>query len=84
MTHKTSHQGFSKADTWNVTNSMLCSWLLNVTDPELCLNVAYIDTTREIQEGLQKRYLVAKLPKIHQPKTAIANRKQGNLDVEDF
>jgi len=72
-------QGYSEADPWDVANSMLCSWLLNGINPKLRLNVAYIDTAR--WEDLKKRYSVANLPKIHQFKAAIANCKQGNLDV---
>ena len=63
---------------------MLCSWLLDVIDPKLQLNVAYIDTTYKIWEDLKKRYSVANLPKIHQLKAIIANCKQGNLGIGEF
>jgi len=77
-------QEFSEADAWDLVNSMLCSWLLNVIEPKLWLNVAYIEIAHEIWEDLRKRYSVANLPKIHQLKAAIANCKQGNLDIGDF
>jgi len=63
---------------------MLCSWLLNIIDPKVRLNVAYIGTAYAIWNDLKKRYSVANLPKIHQLKAAIANCKQGNLEVGDF
>lgn len=45
---KPADQGFSEVDTWDVANFMLYSWLLNVIDPKLYLNVAYTDTAHEI------------------------------------
>ena len=70
---KTTEQDFSEEDAWDLANSMLCSWLLNVIDPKLCLNVACIETAHEIWQNLEKRYSVANLPKIHQLKAVIAN-----------
>ena len=35
-------------------------------------------------EDLKKRYSVANLPKIHQLKAALANCKQGTLDIGEF
>ena len=81
---KNPDQEFSEADAWDLVNSMLCSWLLNIIDPKVRLNVAYIGTAYAIWNDLKKRYSVANLPKIHQLKAAIANCKQGNLDVGDF
>ena len=37
---------FSEAQPWDMVNSMLCSWLLNVIDPKLRMNVAYSDTAK--------------------------------------
>ena len=34
---------FSEAQAWDMVNSMLCSWLLNVIVPKLRMNVAYSD-----------------------------------------
>ena len=63
---------------------MVYLWLLNVIDPKLRLNMAYMETTHEIWEDLNKRYSDANLSKIYQLKAIIANCKQGNLYVGDF
>jgi len=81
---KITEQDFSEADAWDLANSMLRSWLLNVIDPKLHLNVAYIETAHEIWQNLEKRYSVVNLLKIHQLKATIANCKQATLDVGDF
>jgi len=76
-------EGFSEADAWDMANSMLCSWLLNVIDPKLRMSIAYSDTAKIMWDDLKKRY-AANTPKIHQLKANIANCKQGDLDVGDF
>ena len=45
---KATEQEFSVADAWGLVNFMLYLWLLNVINPKLQLNVAYIDTAMEI------------------------------------
>jgi len=37
---------FSECHAWDMENSMLCSWLLNVIDPKLRMTVAYCDTAK--------------------------------------
>ena len=69
------NEGFSKAQAWDMVNSMLCSWLLNVIDPKLRMNVAYSDTAKIMWDDLKKRYAMANTPKIHQLKADIANCK---------
>ena len=34
---------FSEANAWDMENSMLCSWILNIIDPRLRMTVAYSD-----------------------------------------
>ena len=60
---------FSNSDSWDMANSMLCSWILNVIDPKLRITTAYSDTAREMWEDLKKCYAVANAPKIHQLKS---------------
>ena len=72
---KNAEQEFSEIDAWDLVNSMLCSWLLNVINPKVRFNVAYIETTYEIWDDLKKRHLGSNLPKIHQLKVAITNCK---------
>ena len=77
-------EGFSETDAWDMTNSMLCPWLLNVIDPKLRMSVAYFDTAAIMWNDMKKRYGLANTPKIHQLKATIANCKQGDMDVGDF
>ena len=84
LLEKTTDQEFSETDAWDLINSMLCSWLLNIIDPMLCLTVAYIEMAHGIWEDLKKRYSVANLLRIHQLKAAVANCKQGTLDIGEF
>ena len=56
---------FSEADAWDMTNSMLCSWLLNVIDPKLRTSIAYSKTAMIIWDDIRKRYAMANTPKIH-------------------
>ena len=72
-------EDFSEADAWYMTNSMLCSWLLNVVDPKL-----HTSTAKIIWDDMKKRYAMTNTPKIHQLKANIANCKQGDLDVGHF
>ena len=69
------NEGFSKAQAWDMVNSMPCAWLLNVIDPKLRMNVAYSDTAKIMWDDLKKRYAMANTPKIHQLKAHIANCK---------
>ena len=39
-------EDFSETDAWDMTNSMLCSWLLNVIDPKLRASIVYADTVK--------------------------------------
>jgi len=58
-------EGFSEAQAWDMVNSMLCSWLFNVLNLKLRMNVAYSDTTKIMWDDLKKRYTIANTPKIH-------------------
>jgi len=50
---------FSQTDAWDMANSMLCSSIINIIEPKLCLNVVYSETTYVMWNNLKKRYLVA-------------------------
>ena len=67
-----------------MTNSMLCSWLLNVIDPKLRMSVAYSGTAKVMWDDMKKQYAMVNTPKIHQLKANIANSKQGDLEVGEF
>ena len=81
---KAKDQEFTEADAWDMANSMLCSWLLNIIDPKLHMSVAYTDMTFGMWKDLKERYSVVNAPKIHQLNAGIANCKQGTLDVGEF
>jgi len=61
---KTQYVEFVEANAWDMVNSMLCSWLLNIIDPKQSMIVAYSETTYAIWNDLKKSCLVANLPNI--------------------
>ena len=73
-----------KLQTWEMINSMICSWILNVIEPKLRSSIAYVDTAELMWSKLKKRYAVASAPKIHQLKATLANCKQGGMSVVEF
>jgi len=77
-------EDFLETDAWDMTNSMLCSWLLNVIDPTLRASIVYADTVKVMWDDIRKRYAMPNTPKIHQLKANIANCKQGDLVIGDF
>ena len=77
-------EDFSERDAWDMANSMLCSWLLNVIDPKLRMTIAYCDTASSMWANLKKRYGMANAPKIHQLKASIATCKQGERNCSNL
>jgi len=75
---------FTECHAWDMVNSMLCSWMLNIIDPKQRMSIAYSDTTKTMWDDLKKRYGLSNTPKIHQLKDNIANCKQGHLSVGKF
>jgi len=73
-----------KKNAWNMVNSMITSWILNVIDSKLHTSVAYEDTTHRMWVNIQKRSFVINVPRIHQLKAKIASCKQGTMEVVDF
>jgi len=64
-----------KLNAWEIVNSMICSWIINVIDPKCHTSVTYTDTAREMWENLPKCYAMANAPKIHQLKTDLVSCK---------
>ena len=69
---------------WEMENSMICSWMLNVINHKLWTSIAYIDNAKLMRINLKKRYAVSNAPKIHQLKTKLAECKQGRSEVVEF
>jgi len=74
----------AEANAWEMVNSMVKSWIMNVINPKLHLSVAYVDSAQRMWDNIQKRYFVPNVPRIHQLKAAIALSKQEGSDVVDF
>ena len=55
---------FTEFHAWDMVNSMVCSWLLNVIDRKLRPSVAYAETAEAMWDDLRKRYGVASVPKL--------------------
>jgi len=69
---------------WEMANSMICSWILNVIEPKLRTSIFYVDTGELMWENLKKHYAVSNAPTIHQLKTKLAECKQGGSKVVEF
>jgi len=60
-------EGFLAYHAWDMMNSNICSWILNVIEPRLCPSVAYLETATAMWQDLQKQY--GNAPKIYQLQT---------------
>ena len=69
---------------WEMVNSMIVSWIMNVIDPKLHKSVAYVNSAQKLWENIQKRYAVPNIPKIHKLKAEITSCKQNKQDIVDF
>ena len=67
-----------EANAWDMVNSMVTSWIMNVIDPKLHGSIAYVKSAHKMWTDIQKRYFVPNMPKIHILKAEIALYKQGN------
>jgi len=72
------NEEFSEYHAWDIANSMICSWIINVIEPQLRPSIAYVDSTYTMWNNLRKRYAMANAPRIYQPKAGIAT---GNREV---
>jgi len=68
-------EDLSELNAWEIVNSMICSWIVNVIDPKLHTSVAYTETAQDMWENLKRRYAVANSPKIHRLRTDLASCK---------
>ena len=76
--------GFTEYHAWDMVNSMVCFWLLNVIDQKLRPSVAYAETAKAIWEDLQKRYGVVNAPKVYQLMAKLAECRQVGMTIVEF
>ena len=50
---------------WEIVDSMITSWILNVIDPKLHTSIAYVDSAQEMWNDIKKRYAIPNIPHIH-------------------
>ena len=67
----------SEFESWDMINSLVCSWIINVIDPKFHASMAYAESAKVTWDDLKRRYAVANAPKISQLKYEIAPCKQG-------
>ena len=70
--------------TWEMTNSMIRSWILNAIGLKLRSSIAYVDTVELMSSNLKKRYVMSSAPKIHQLKASLAYCKRGGMNLVEF
>ena len=61
----TDGKNLAEINTWEMVNSMIQSWIMNVIDPKLHKSVAYVDSAHKLWENIKKRYAVANIPNIN-------------------
>jgi len=54
-----------EARAWEMVNSMIVSWIMNVIDPRFHKSVAYVETAQQLRQNIKKWYDVPNIPKIH-------------------
>ena len=74
----------AEINAWEMVNSMVQSWIMNIIDPKLHKSVAYVNSAQSLWENIRKRYAVANIPKIHTLKAEIASCKQNKQEVVEF
>jgi len=60
---------------WDMVNSTISSWLLNIIDPKIQPTIAYANTPKIMWDDMKKRYGVSNIPKKHDLKAKIVNCK---------
>ena len=55
----------TEANAWEMVNSIVKSWIMNVIDPKLHPSMAYVDSAQRMWDNIQKRYSVPNVPRIH-------------------
>ena len=74
----------AEANAWEMVNSIIMSWIMNVIDPKLHPSVAYVDLAQRMWENIRKRFSIPNVPRIHQLKSTIASCRQEGQEVMDF
>ena len=74
----------AEINTWEMVNSMVQSWIINVIEPKLHKSVTYVDSAQKLWDNIKKRYAIANIPKIHKLKAEIASCKQNGHEVVEF
>ena len=71
-------------ESWQCTNDIVSSWLLNSISKDLTESIIYYDSGAAMWSDLKSRFLHGNGPRIFQLKREIANFRQGNLSVTQF
>ena len=74
----------SELQAWEMVNSMIYSWILNVIEPKLKSSIAFVDTARALWKNLEQCYAVTNIPKVHRLKVSVVECKQGGMDIVDY
>ena len=70
-------KSLAEISAWEMVNSMIQSWIMNVIEPKLHKSVAYVDSAQKLWKNFKKRYAIANILKIHKLKVEIASYKQN-------
>ena len=68
-------ENLAMTNAWEMVNSMITSWIMNVIDLKLHGSIAYINSPHAMWQNIRKRYSVPNIPRIHKLKVEIASCK---------
>ena len=71
-------------ESWQCTNDIVSSWLLNSISKDLTESIIYCDSAASMWSDLKSRFLHGNGPRIFQLKREIATFHQGNLTVTQY
>ena len=71
-------------ESWQRTNDIVSSWLLNSISKDLTKSIIYCDSAAAMWSNMKSRFLHGNGPRIFQLMREIANFCQGNLTVTQY
>ncbi|KAL2896616.1 Retrovirus-related Pol polyprotein from transposon TNT 1-94 [Bienertia sinuspersici] len=70
---------------WDTVNSMLVSWILRATEPNLVASFPYFDEAKKLWDYLDTRFCEASGPRLQQLRSAITACEQSkSMSVEEY
>ena len=72
------------AETWQCTNDIVSTWLLNSVSKEIAASVVYADSAAAIWKDIQDRFSQSNGPRIFELQKSLVGLSQGSLSVSQY